>query len=140
MSKLFKENGMISEEGERVFQEILDSKIAVILKQAENETELRILGSLIMGRVGNAITDQIQAKQAIKNKFDTMSDDQFYGYLRAKYGEQWMLVSLTSEELARCPVPTAEQMKATLEEGRKAREAAARATSMVRIDRNRRYR
>lgn len=77
MKKMYKENGMISAEGERIFQEILDSKIAVILKQAENETELRILGSLIASRVGDAVADRAQAMQQITNKFTAMNDDQF---------------------------------------------------------------
>lgn len=140
MSKLFKENGMISEEGERVFKEILDSKISVILKQAESESELRILGSLIMSRVGDAVANRVQAKQELTTKLSAMNDDQFYGYLQAKYGDKWVLVSLTPEEYARCPEPSPKEIRSALEEGRKAREAAERSTPMIRIDRNRRYR
>jgi len=60
MNKMFKENGSISEEGERVFKEILDSKIDMILNQASNKQELRIIGSLIYSRIGDAIADKIR--------------------------------------------------------------------------------
>lgn len=60
MSKMFKENGLLSQEGERVFKEILDNKINVILNQATSEQELRILGSLLHSRIGDAVADRIR--------------------------------------------------------------------------------
>ena len=63
MSKLYKENGFLSDEGERVFKEILDGKIVALLKQAESENELRLIGSLIHKRVGNLVADAVLEKK-----------------------------------------------------------------------------
>lgn len=97
MSKLYKENGMISEEGQRVFKETIDAKIRMLLKQGETETEIRIIASLIHARVGEFALDKIQELK----KFDLMSDDEFDQYLKSKYGDEWMHVALPGDELQR---------------------------------------
>lgn len=109
MNKMYKENGFLSEEGERVFKEVLDSKISVLLKQGQTEHELRLIGSLIQQRVGTAVADAVQAKRSITTKFAEMSNEQFEGYLRAKYGERWVLQTLTQEEFARLPHASTEK-------------------------------
>ncbi len=140
MSKLFKENGFLSEDGEKIFKETLDPQISALLKQGQNENEIRLIASLIHKRVGDAAANLIQAKKEIANKFAQMSNEQFEGYLKAKYGDRWLFVSLTPEELDRVPRLTKEEISAALEEGRKAREEAERATPMVRINKNLRFR
>lgn len=58
-TKLFRQNGFISECGESTFQAYLDKEIKILLNQAENETEARIIGSLIANRVGNMVADRV---------------------------------------------------------------------------------
>ncbi len=52
-----------------------------------------------------------------------MTDQEFYDHLITKYGMRWMLVSLTPEELERCPTISDEDIKDALEEGKKDRDA-----------------
>jgi len=97
MSKLFKENGMLSEEGNRVFKETLDGTIKTLLSQGENEAEVRVISSLIRARTGEFALDKIQD---IK-KFHAMSDDEFDSYLQSQYGDDWMHKDLPWNELNR---------------------------------------
>lgn len=57
-TKLYKPNGFLSECGESVFRNHLDKEISSLLSQAESEAELRLIGSLIMNRVGNMVADR----------------------------------------------------------------------------------
>jgi hypothetical protein len=59
--KLFKQNGFLSEFGEEAFQDYLDQRVHFLLNTAESESELRLIGSLIMNRVGNMIADRVTA-------------------------------------------------------------------------------
>lgn len=118
--KMFTENGFLSEEGERVFSEIIDSKISTILKQAKNDDELRILESLLKNRIGEAVFNVMQAKREITAKFAAMTDEQFEAYLKAKYGEKHLFISLTPEELDRVPRLTREEVRGALSKGIKA--------------------
>lgn len=59
--KLFKKNGFLSEVGESTFRSNLDKEISTLLSSAENEAELRIIGSLISNRVGNMVADRVAA-------------------------------------------------------------------------------
>ena len=86
MSKLYKENGFLSEYGEDTFSQYLDKEINVLLNSAKNENELRLIGSLIYKRVGDILADRIRDKNRIKSKFDAMSNEEFYSYLKNKYG------------------------------------------------------
>lgn len=58
-TKLYKPNGFLSECGESVFKDHLDKEINNLLSQAENEAELRLIGSLIINRVGNMVADRV---------------------------------------------------------------------------------
>lgn len=60
-SKLFKPNGFLSEAGESTFKAYLDKEIHQLLNQAESESELRLIGSLIANRVGNMVADRVSA-------------------------------------------------------------------------------
>jgi hypothetical protein len=64
--KLFRSNGFLSEFGEQSFQDYLDQRIHFLLTNgAESESEIRLIGSLIMNRVGNIVADHVAA---LKNK------------------------------------------------------------------------
>jgi hypothetical protein len=119
MNKLFKENGFLSEEGERVFKEILDGKIATLLKQGTSENEIRIIGGLIQKRVGDAVADAVQVRREIVSKYAAMTDKQFQAYLVAKYGDNWMFQSLTPDELDRCPKLQSQEIENILKESAK---------------------
>lgn len=59
MSKLFTENGFLSDSGKDTFAQFLDKEIVMLLNSAESESELRLIGSLIMQRVGNLTADYV---------------------------------------------------------------------------------
>jgi hypothetical protein len=104
MSKLFTEAGFLSDEGKRVFKEVLNGKISMLLKQAKNENELRIIGSLIQQRVGELTTTAVADRKERVTFLQKMSDLEFKGYLEEKYGKDYFFkASLTPEELDRCP-------------------------------------
>jgi hypothetical protein len=138
MKKMYKENGYLSEHGEVVTHPV---KMALykLLNQDEqvkqmDESELRVLGSALQKIVGDQISDRIQFKKEVARKLAEMKDEQFYDYLKEKYGDNWMLVSLTGEELARCPRLSKEEIEKSLEEGRKAAEEYYRSVPAVRVD------
>lgn len=54
-----------------------------------------------------------------EKSFAEMSDEQFYSYLKEKYGERWVLCPLTSEELERVPSLSEEEICYALEQGQK---------------------
>lgn len=131
MNKLYKENGLLSEGGEVVTHPV---KMAVykLLNQDEQvkqmgESELRVLGGCLQKIVGDLISERIQFKNEVAKKLAAMKDEEFENYLKEKYGDRWILVSLTEEELDRVPRLSEEQIQNALEQGRRDREAAANA-------------
>ncbi|CAM6006385.1 unnamed protein product [Sphagnum balticum] len=122
-SKWFKENGSLSEEGERAFIEIRD-EVDNFLGHDEvlymSISELQILGSCIAKFVADRIHDKIIHRHRIANEFEAMTDDEFYDYLKEKYGEHiWQFCSLTPEELARCPTSSLEDFEKIMQENAK---------------------
>src|SRR5690606_36085487 len=142
-NKYFKENGFLTSEGENLLNPV-EKAIKSVFSQEDvksfSESQLRILGSALAKLVGDTVSDHQQAKREVKAKFAAMTNDQFEAYLKAKYGDRWMLVSLTEEEFERLPRLSNEEIKAALEEGRKAREEFERNVPMVRIDPSLRFR
>ena len=63
----------------------------------------------------------------MSNHFEQMTDEQFYLYLKDKYGPRWQFASLTKEEYERVPPLTEEQIKKALEEGAIAHKAVEEA-------------
>jgi hypothetical protein len=53
MSKLYKDNGFLSEYGDEVFREHLDKEFTILLNSAKDENEARLISSLIMKRIGD---------------------------------------------------------------------------------------
>lgn len=122
--KLYNETGLLSKYGEIVTLPVKNA-LRNLLNQDEHikdmdESELRVLGGSLQKIVGDLISDRIQQKKQIAQEFAAMDDEEFYSYLKGKYGDNWRLVSLTSEELGRCPHLSKEEIKKSLEEGRKA--------------------
>ena len=115
MNKLYKENGFLSEYGKGNFEKYLDKEVKMLLKTGDSENEINLIGSLIMKRIGDLIFDQIQSKKKIDNKFKYMNDKEFELYLASKYGPQWLLKSLTTEEYERCPPISQEKIKEIME-------------------------
>lgn len=135
MDKLYKENGLLSEYGQVVTSPV---KIAIykLLNQQEDvktmsENELRTLGGALQKIVGDLISDRVQFKKEVARKMAELSDAQFESLLKEKYGERWMLVSLTDEEFDRLPRLSKEDMQKAIDEGIKARNEAIDATPAV---------
>ena len=131
MSKLFTEAGFLSSEGNRVFKEVLDSKIKMLLSQASNEQELRIISSLILQRVGEMTSTAITTKQQTVAELKKLSVKELCDHFEKKYGPQWVFVSLTPEELEACPVLTEEELRQALEEGAEQSQAMFDATKHI---------
>lgn len=137
MSKLFREDSFLSEDGKKVLQPLHDGLMEVISDIAVREmsvAELRVLGANLAKLVGDVISEQIFARTQNTNRFNTLTDEQFYAQLKAKYGEHWMLVTLTKDELARLPRLSREEMRASIEQGILERNAAIAETPSVNIN------
>lgn len=50
------------------------------------------------------------------NNFDEMTDDQFEEYLKAKYGEEYLFMTLTQEEIERVMPIAEEKIEKAIEE------------------------
>lgn len=106
MSKMFRDNGFLSEEGKQVLQPLHDGLMEVISSKDVRDmsvAELRTLGANLAKAVGDVISEQIYARSQVSKRFESMTDEQFEAYLRAKHGDRWMFVTLTPAELERCP-------------------------------------
>jgi hypothetical protein len=135
---LYKENGLLSEHGQCVVSPVKTAIFKLLNINEEikemGENELRNLGSSLQKIVGDLISDRIQLKNEVARKLAAMKDDEFYAHLKEKYGDNWMLVSLTGEELERCPRLSKEEIDKALEEGRKAAQEYYDNVPMVRVD------
>jgi hypothetical protein len=104
--KFFNDNGFLSEDGKRMLLEF-NTAIENLMTTDEvddmSETELRAMGSVLSKIVGDTITNRISRKLQETDKFTAMSDIEFESYLTNKYGNNWVFVSLTPEELSRVP-------------------------------------
>jgi|SRR5579885_730370 len=141
--KFYKENGFLSEEGKKLLAPVAEalSKVFASADVREmSESQLRVLGSSLAHMVGETTTNVIQSKAEVTRRFEQMSDEQFEAYLKAKYGDKWMLVSLTPEEFARVRPLSKEEIEKALEEGRKASEEYYRNVPAVRINPGLRFR
>jgi hypothetical protein len=136
----FKDNGFLNDEGKEAlasFQKALDKVMTLAEAQDMSMAEFQTLQGNMAKMVGDQFTNFFQAKREIAKKFSDMTDAQFESYLKEKYGDRWMLVSLTKEEFARVPPIPQEVLDKTAEEVRNLREAFC--FGGVRIDRNLRF-
>jgi|SRR5208282_1769720 len=120
MSKLFTEACFLSDEGKKIFKEVLNDSISMLLNQATSESELRIIGSLIQQRVGEMTTTAVVDRKQKLETLQKLSDEEFKIYLEEKYGKDYLFKTLTPEEFDRCPVISQEKIREALEEGAKA--------------------
>lgn len=122
MSKMFRDNGFLTEEGKKVLQPLHDGLMEVISSKDVRDmsvAELRTLGANLAKAVGDTISEQIFARTQVSNRFEAMTDEQFEGYLRAKHGDRWMFATLTSAELERCPKLQQKEIENILKESAK---------------------
>ena len=122
MRKLFEGNGLLTPEGKEAFGDIqyaIDRVLTIVCRDM-SECELLTVQATLAKMVGDTMSWHMQAKRDLRNKFAAMTDEQFEGFLRAKYGEKWRFFSLTKEELDRCPRLTQEQVEDALSQGIKA--------------------
>lgn len=125
MSTWFKENGFLSEEGERALTFVKEQLNDIMLSMTVEEMsvqELQLLGTNLSKIVGDSISEKItyKKKQAkLAATFSHLNDEQFEDYLEEKYGSDWRFRTLTPEELARVPVLSQEKILELLQEGSK---------------------
>ena len=122
MNKMFKENGLLSEEGNKVVQPLQDALTKVFTSKEVRDMsidEIRALGANLAKIVGDSISDRIHHKKYLENKFAAMTDDQFESYLKDKHGDGWMFASLTQSELDRFPKLQRDKIENILKESAK---------------------
>jgi hypothetical protein len=123
MSKWFKEGGFLDEEGEKAFLEIkteLENLLNTDEVASMDVQQLRVLCSCLTKMIGDKMCDKIAHRSQINNQFTAMSDDEFYTYLKEKYGEEvWQFCSLTPEELSRCPTLSPKDFEKIMQENAK---------------------
>lgn len=138
MSKYFKDNGFLSEDGKKLVQPVHDSLMEVLtskeVRHEMSEAEIMTLGSNLAKAVGDHISELLFAKRQPSNQYTDMSDEQFEAHLKAKYGDKWMLVALTKEEFARLPKPSDEEIKEAWQKGIQDREAYLKNAPSLHID------
>lgn len=102
--------------------------------------ELYILQSHLAHIVQEAVSKKISKKLQQELAFEQMTDDQFYDYLKEKYGTIWQLVTLTKEEYNRVPRLSDEDIRKAIEEGMADRKAIQEAFVPPYIDPGLRFR
>jgi hypothetical protein len=146
MSKWFKGNGFLSDEGKEALKNFREAMEEILASEEVEEmkvSELQTLQSNMSKMVGDAVSNVLQAREEIEadkrsNPLWKLTDEEFYASLKEKYGEKWMLVGLTKEEFARCPRPSRKQLREAWEQG--AADAASIVHPQVRIDPGLRFR
>src|ERR1017187_9288398 len=122
-SKWFKENGILSNEGEKAMIEVRD-ELDNFLDHDEVEdmsvSELQTLGACLANFVADRIHKKIIRRHQMHNRLEAMTDEEFYAYLKEKYGDHiWQFCTLTPEELARCPTLSPEDFEKIMQENAK---------------------
>lgn len=147
MNKWFRENGFLSDEGKEAlkdFQSALNEVLSSFEVEDMTVSGLQTLQSNMSKMVGDAISNLLQARLEVEvdkqnNPLWKLTDEEFYASLKEKYGERWMLVGLTKEELSRCPKPSKEDVKRVMDEAREIGQAIIANTYPVVIDPNLRF-
>ena len=104
MSKLCKETGFLNTEGKEVVQEFsktIDKLLASPVVNEMSSAEIRTFGSNLAAILADKLSFFLQEKNNIKSKYDSMSDDEFEGYLQNKYGKNILFTIMEPEEMAR---------------------------------------
>lgn len=113
MSKLFKSNGSLTEEGERLTSDFRYG-LSQIMQSDEvsemSDDELRALQTNLAKMVSDSISKRLSHNLRLTNKLNAMTDKEFYSHLQEKYGDNWILYSLEKEERARLPISDLQKM------------------------------
>src|SRR5258708_3683955 len=101
------------------FQTALDNILESDQVSEMSEQGIRDIGVQLASLVGDAISKKVIKKVQISNRFAAMTDEEFETYLKDKYGEVWLFISLTPEEEKRAGIPvlTPEKIEEILKEG-----------------------
>ena len=146
MSKWFKENGFLSDDGKEAlkdFQRALDEILISDEVEEMSQGELQTLQSNMAKMVGDTVSSVFRSRAEVEadkrnNPLWKLTNEEFYASLKAKYGDGWQLVGLTKEELNRCPPLSRKEIREALEKG--AKEAASIVHPQVHIDPGLRFR
>lgn len=126
----FNIDGSLTPEGENLlvrFKGAIDMLFHTDELQGLTEAELGFLETHMIKMITDRFSRRFTFKQNNANEFAEWSDEQFYSYLKEKYGELWQFMSLTEEELARCPRLSEEEIFQAIEQGIKDQRAAMEA-------------
>lgn len=125
LNKLLSETGFLTSEGKAEFEKALAPAVKDILSLATSENECNMLGSTLVQYVAEMISVRRSRIKETASKFDAMSDVEFEQYLKDKYGENYLFVSLTDEEMRRVPRLSKETIEKAIAEGLHASESAS---------------
>lgn len=126
------ENSQTTTFGKNLIEDNLISPLEEILEEFDpelNVAELQTLASIILNKISSSFNDKILEMSKLTSEtltFNKMTDEEFNEYLKAKYGNMWLLCSLTDAELDRCPLPSNEERAEIMEKARVGAEAFAR--------------
>lgn len=98
------DDGKLTDLGKEVFGKFASQVEEFITNSSfkyMTSSEIQAIGVLMSSIVGNSISNHMQIKYEFSEKFNKMSDEEFEAYLLNKYGPNYMLTSLTSEEYER---------------------------------------
>ncbi len=142
MSKWFKENGFLSDEGKSALAEFSEALNGVLRSpegQDLTDSELLALQANMAKIVGDLISNTLQARSEETKMLNHITDEQFESYLQEKYGDNWMLVGLTKQEQIRLSASFARRLEKALAEAFDIRQGVIASTPQVRIDPNLRF-
>lgn len=125
--ELISETGFLTSEGKELANQKVFQGAKELFDMMETENELRIMAGILSKHIGDLVANKIAKKSIQQNPFFNMSDEGFELFLKAKYGENYPLMSLTKEELDRCPALDDEKVRKAWADGLKAFQDAMKA-------------
>lgn len=121
--ELVSETGFLTPKGKELANQKVFQGAKELLDMMETEIELRIMAGTLSKHIGDLVANKLAEQNQKRSELDAMSDQEFEASMKAKYGENWMLKSITPEELRRCPVISKEKLQAAFQEGLEARKS-----------------
>ena len=128
---LINESGFLTPRGKELIEQEVLPNAEKFLDMMETEVELRIMSGILAKHIGDMVATKVVELANKQKPFFNMSDEDFETYLKSKYGEEYILVSLTKEELERCPQLDEEKLRKAWAEGLKAFQEAVKNPSSV---------
>ncbi len=142
MSKWFKENGFLDDEGKKALaglKEALEGVLASPEGKSLSESELQTLQANVANMVGTAFSNALQTRSEEAEMLNHMTDEQFDSFLQEKYGNQWMLTVLTRQEQLRSSAAFARRLEKAFAEALEIKQGVIASTPPVYIDPNLRF-